>query len=97
LLLDEPFSSLDVATRSDLQEWLTDHRQALSPTVVLVTHDLSEALFVADRIALLSGDEGSLHIWSSDVNERQELIQSSVLSEIESRFFSTNPHSQGPR
>ena len=91
LLLDEPFSSLDVATRSGLQEWLMDHRHALAPTVVLVTHDLEEALFVADRIALLTGDEGSLQIWSSDVNDRQELIQSSVLAEIENQIFSRFP------
>lgn len=95
LLLDEPFSSLDVATRNGLQEWLVDHRHDLAPTVVLVTHDLSEALFVADRIALLSGDEGSLQIWSSDVRDRHELVQSSVLTEIENRIFALSTPNQG--
>lgn len=95
LLLDEPFSSLDVATRNGLQEWLVDHRHDLAPTVVLVTHDLSEALFVADRIALLSGDGGSLQIWASDVQDRHELVQSSVLAEIENRIFSLSTPNQG--
>lgn len=97
LLLDEPFSSLDVATRNGLQEWLVDHRHDLAPTVVLVTHDLSEALFVADRIALLAGDGGSLQIWASDVHDRHELIQSSVLTEIESQIFSLSTPNKGSR
>lgn len=87
LLLDEPFSALDVATRASLQEWLVDHRRDLAPTVVLVTHDLSEALYVADRIALLSSDQGALKVWSSDVRNRDQVTQSSVRLEIEKQFF----------
>jgi ABC-type nitrate/sulfonate/bicarbonate transport system ATPase subunit len=91
LLLDEPFSALDVATRAALQEWLVEHRHDLAPTVLLVTHDLSEALYVADRIALLSSDSGSLKIWTSDVRDRDQVTHSSVRAEIESQFFaSTN-------
>jgi ABC-type nitrate/sulfonate/bicarbonate transport system ATPase subunit len=88
LLLDEPFSALDVATRAALQEWLVEHRDDLAPTVVLVTHDLSEALYVADRIALLSSESGSLKVWSSDVRGRDDVVNSSVRAEIEERFFS---------
>jgi ABC-type nitrate/sulfonate/bicarbonate transport system ATPase subunit len=88
LLLDEPFSALDVATRASLQEWLVEHRKDLAPTVLLVTHDLSEALYVADRIALMSADPGALKVWSSDVRGRHEVTNSSVRAEIEERFFS---------
>lgn len=95
LLLDEPFSSLDVATRGSLQEWLVDHRHDLAPTVVLVTHDLSEALFVADRIALLTGHDGALQIWTSDVTDRDQLERSNVLAEIEGRFLSPTRTQQG--
>lgn len=87
LLLDEPFSALDVATRASLQEWLVEHRHDLAPTVLLVTHDLSEALYVADRIALLSSDSGSLKIWTSDVRNRDQVTNSSVRAEIERQFF----------
>lgn len=88
LLLDEPFSALDVATRASLQEWLVEHRRDLAPTVVLVTHDLSEALYVADRIALLSHEQGALQVWSSDVRDRNQVDDSSVRKEIERQFFS---------
>lgn len=88
LLLDEPFSALDVSTRASLQEWLVSHRSEITPTVVLVTHDLSEALYVADRIALISHEAGALDVWTSDVSERHTLADSAVKSEIEQRFFS---------
>ncbi|WP_445169956.1 ABC transporter ATP-binding protein [Mycolicibacterium sp. Dal123E01] len=60
LLLDEPFSALDPATRSDLQGWLADLAATLTVTVVLVTHDVDEALGLADRVVLL-GSDGALH------------------------------------
>jgi NitT/TauT family transport system ATP-binding protein len=54
LLLDEPFAALDAITRADLQEWLLDALRAEPRTTMLVTHDVEEALFVADRALLLS-------------------------------------------
>lgn len=53
LLLDEPFSALDPATRSELQQWLRRTAEAGHLTSVLVTHDLDEALVVADDIVLV--------------------------------------------
>ena len=55
LLLDEPFSALDPATRADLQDWLREIVTALGLTVVLVTHDVDEALYLGRRVALLDG------------------------------------------
>jgi ABC-type nitrate/sulfonate/bicarbonate transport system ATPase subunit len=52
LLLDEPFSALDPATRADLQSWLAELARDLAFTTVLVTHDIDEALRLGDRIAL---------------------------------------------
>lgn len=60
LLLDEPFSALDPATRDDLQRWLADLAATLTVTVVLVTHDVDEALGLADRVVLL-GSDGAAH------------------------------------
>lgn len=53
LLLDEPFGALDAITRSELQRQLKTIREQTQPTTVLVTHDLREAFFLADRIAVL--------------------------------------------
>lgn len=55
LLLDEPFSALDPATRTDLVGWLRELARELDVTVVLVTHDVDEALSLAQRIVLLDG------------------------------------------
>lgn len=63
LLLDEPFSALDPATRSDLQRWLADLADTLTITVVLVTHDVDEALGLADRVVLLGSDGTLLGQW----------------------------------
>jgi ABC-type nitrate/sulfonate/bicarbonate transport system ATPase subunit len=65
LLLDEPFSALDPATRTDLRRWLADVAAELAVTVVLVTHDVEEALSLAQRIVLL--DDGRVRRqWSLD-------------------------------
>ena len=54
LLLDEPFGALDAITRSELQEWLTDLLAAEPRTVLLVTHDVEEALLLCDRVIVLA-------------------------------------------
>ncbi|MDQ3998456.1 MAG: hypothetical protein M3303_15715, partial [Gemmatimonadota bacterium] len=53
LLLDEPFGALDAITRSDLQRTVRAIRAQRPLTIVLVTHDLREALFLADVVAVL--------------------------------------------
>jgi ABC-type nitrate/sulfonate/bicarbonate transport system ATPase subunit len=54
LALDEPFASLDAITRAEMQEWLAAALRAEPRTVVLVTHDVEEALYLSDRVAVLS-------------------------------------------
>lgn len=58
LLLDEPFAALDALTRRDLQDWLRDVAEADRRTIVLVTHDVTEAAYLADRIYVLTGRPG---------------------------------------
>jgi ABC-type nitrate/sulfonate/bicarbonate transport system ATPase subunit len=58
LLLDEPFASLDSITRASMQQWLADALLAEPRTVLLVTHDVEEAVFMADRVAVLSPRPG---------------------------------------
>jgi ABC-type nitrate/sulfonate/bicarbonate transport system ATPase subunit len=54
VLLDEPFGALDGITRSDLQQWTSDVWEQLRATVLLVTHDIAEAVFLADRVYVLT-------------------------------------------
>jgi NitT/TauT family transport system ATP-binding protein len=54
LLLDEPFASVDAQTRADLQDLLLDVWHRTNLTVLLVTHDVDEAAYLADRIVVLS-------------------------------------------
>jgi NitT/TauT family transport system ATP-binding protein len=54
LALDEPFASLDAITRAEMQQWLAGALRADPRTVVLVTHDIEEALYLCDSVAVLS-------------------------------------------
>jgi ABC-type nitrate/sulfonate/bicarbonate transport system ATPase subunit len=58
LLLDEPFGALDSLTRGQMQEWLAGALASEPRTVVLVTHDVDEALLLADRVAIMSPRPG---------------------------------------
>ena len=53
LLLDEPFSALDAITKLSMQEWLIAQWEKRQSTVLFITHDVEEALFLSDRIFLL--------------------------------------------
>ena len=55
LLLDEPFSALDSITRSSLQEWLYSQWQSLNKTILFITHDVDEAVFLSEKILVLTG------------------------------------------
>jgi NitT/TauT family transport system ATP-binding protein len=58
LALDEPFAALDAITRAEMQEWLAAALRTDPRTVVLVTHDVEEALYLCDRVAVLSARPG---------------------------------------
>ncbi|MFV0534993.1 MAG: ABC transporter ATP-binding protein [Cumulibacter sp.] len=69
LLLDEPFSALDPATRSSLQEWIRVESRDEGLTSVIVTHDIDEALLLADEIVLLA-DGAIERRWTVDKGQR---------------------------
>jgi sulfonate transport system ATP-binding protein len=62
LLLDEPFASLDALTRLTMQDLVTDLCRRHSPAVLLVTHDVDEAILLADRIVVLGNGRISMDV-----------------------------------
>ncbi len=58
LALDEPFAALDAITRSEMQGWLAQVLESEPRTVVLVTHDVEEAVVLADRVVVMSARPG---------------------------------------
>ncbi|MGZ6697957.1 MAG: ABC transporter ATP-binding protein [Solirubrobacteraceae bacterium] len=58
LALDEPFASLDAITRAEMQGWLAHVLESEPRTVVLVTHDVEEAVLLADRVVVMSSRPG---------------------------------------
>ena len=60
MLMDEPFGSLDAQTRGRMQELLLDIWEKYKKTIVFVTHDLDEAIFLSDKIALMTASPGTV-------------------------------------
>jgi ABC-type nitrate/sulfonate/bicarbonate transport system ATPase subunit len=58
MLLDEPFGALDGITRAELQQWLLEVWEQVGSTVILITHDVAEAVYLADRVYVLSRRPG---------------------------------------
>ncbi len=86
LLLDEPFAALDAITRSEMQQWLADALTDEPRTVVLVTHDVEEALFLSDRVVVLSPRPGRV-VAELDVplprpRDRRAAVTDPVLAEL---------------
>ncbi len=57
-LLDEPFGALDALTRAQMQEWLLGLWEKMRKTIMLVTHDVDEAIFLADRVYAMTARPG---------------------------------------
>jgi osmoprotectant transport system ATP-binding protein len=71
LLMDEPFGALDPLTRAEMQTMLRDLLQRVGKTVLLVTHDLDEALYLAQRVVFLHAGEVVADLAAKDVLRSQ--------------------------
>jgi osmoprotectant transport system ATP-binding protein len=72
LLMDEPFGALDPLTRGEMQDMLRGLMGELKKTVLLVTHDLDEALYLADRIVLLGEGRVIAHLAAAEFLRSEE-------------------------
>lgn len=85
-LLDEPFGALDVITRSDLQDWLRELCSSLKKTILLVTHDTDEAIYLSDRILILGapgeGIREEIRIREQNRTREWLYVQGALRSEI---------------
>jgi NitT/TauT family transport system ATP-binding protein len=84
LLMDEPFGALDAQTRLTMQELLLSVWQKLKPTIIFVTHDIDEAIFLANTIYVMSARPGRIQS-KIDV----QLARPRTVADTASEAFST--------
>ncbi len=83
LLMDEPFASVDAQTRDDLEDLVLKVRQDYGVTVVFVTHDIDESVYLADRIVVLTNSPTSVkEIVSVDLGGARDQIATKELPEF---------------
>ena len=105
LLLDEPFSALDAFTRRDLQDHLLDLWADTRPTLIMVTHDVEEAVVMADRVLVMRPHPGRLfeeiNINLSRPRDRTtpmfDQFKRHVLTALDRSLDRTIPEAQGRR
>lgn len=83
LLMDEPFASVDAQTRADLEDLTLRVRAEYGITVVLVTHDIDEAVYLADRIVVLQGPPATVReIVTVDLPAERDQVGTKSLAEF---------------
>jgi len=60
MLLDEPFSALDTITKTSMHRWYLDIMQKVKASTLFITHDIDEAIYLSDRVYILSGRPGQI-------------------------------------
>ena len=76
MLLDEPFGALDAQTRLDMQRWLLKIWQELRRTIMFITHDVDEAIFLADRIVVMTPRPGRIAMIMDNPIPRPRTLES---------------------
>jgi NitT/TauT family transport system ATP-binding protein len=76
MLLDEPFGALDAITRAEMQEWLSTALDETPRTVLLVTHDVEEALLLCDTVVVMSSRPARLVLsLATDVDRSDDRVE----------------------
>jgi len=91
LLLDEPFQSLDAPTAQQLRDLLVAMCQRRRPTILFVTHDLREALSLADRVLFLSASPGRVTLDLPLSLPRPRHPDSAAVESVRKRLLETHP------
>ena len=89
LLLDEPFSALDALNRIQMQEWIIKLLDNLEKTVIFVTHDIDEAIFLSDRIYVMTSSPGQIISVEEITLKRprsREIMMKSAFLDIKTRL-----------
>jgi len=90
MLLDEPFGALDALTRRQLQQWLLDVWSRFGQTIIFVTHDVEEAIYLADRVYVMTPRPGRIGL-ELDIPlgrpRHRELVTSSQFGELKGRLL----------
>jgi sulfonate transport system ATP-binding protein len=94
LLLDEPFSALDAFTRADLQDHLLDVWADGKPTLIIVTHDVEEAVALADRIVVMGARPGRVLAEIAAGLPRPRDRGSAAFEQVKRRVLATLDHSR---
>lgn len=100
LLLDEPFASLDAISRAEMQSWLAGALAAAPRTVLLVTHDVEEALYLGDRVAVMSARPGRLVdelAYPKPRGERTASVTDPIFGELRERALRSLVQGAGER
>ena len=73
ILLDEPFASLDSIKRLEIYNWIETHKNYINKSIILVTHDIDEAIFLSDQIIVMdSGEENFKFMIDIDMTHPRE-------------------------
>ncbi|MCK5847698.1 MAG: ABC transporter ATP-binding protein [Caldisericia bacterium] len=93
LLLDEPFGALDSLTRKSMQIWLLKMCTTIKSSILLVTHDIEEAIFLSDEIIILSSLPGTIinqfHVKTPRQNRTENFYIDSEMTNLKMKILST--------
>ncbi len=82
MLLDEPFGALDALTRQEMQGWLLDLWQSDRKTILFVTHDVEEAVFLSDRVHVMTGRPGRIALTVDVRLPRRRTLETTLTPEF---------------
>jgi len=92
MLLDEPFGALDALTRRGLQEWLLEIWGRFRQTILFITHDVDEAVYLADRVYVMTPRPGRIKV-ELDVRlprpRQREMITSNEFAALKAELLAS--------